>query len=255
MTGQEIQNFYNADKQEYLLINNEEFLSIFKDYQKFNRDFGLEAMTKLMDDIVNFYEFKFPNELYDGSITEKSQDYQSIIEVANLLNLNQLRLRLHHDAREFLRCDYWEHVTLTTNDNIPYPSRMHYIRISNGLVNPYDLSKLPEISSTQDRAKTPEELLVTLSTKTNNVDYSHLEQLVEHHDINVVLRKKLLELTALKMLYSKNTLPIYSCKRVKHFIKEFNENYGLDLNDSQIESIMFRDYGLNRILSPNHETN
>ena len=56
------------------------------------------------------------------------------------------------------------------------------------------------------------------------------------------MKKKILELTALKMLYSENTLPIYAYPRIKYFIKEFNETYDIDLDCQRIDEIMNIDY-------------
>ncbi|MCI8574878.1 MAG: hypothetical protein HFI09_00220 [Bacilli bacterium] len=253
MTGLEMKKFYELDQHEYELKENKEIQMMYEYFKKYNSDFDLDSMTHLMNKIINFYEFKFPNELYDGSVNKDSASFQNMLTITSLLDLDQLESRIHHDDRQFLKCEYWDHVTLESTNNKHYSAQTHYIRIKNGFINPYDLRSLTENLINQDKATTPEELWALLSTKSKNVDYSELTKLLEYHNINVALRKRILELTALKMLYSGNTLPIYGYKRAKHLIKEFNEGYNLNLDDSKIDRIMFRDYGMNRLLLKPHD--
>ncbi len=83
---------------------------------------------------------------------------------------------------------------------------------------------------------------MTLYNSTKEVDYSELLTVLERRKNSLFLRKMFLELTALKMLYSKNSLPIYSYPRIKSFIRMFNKEYNLNLNIEGINAIMAVDY-------------
>ena len=65
---------------------------------------------------------------------------------------------------------------------------------------------------------------------------------MDAHNYNLLLRKKMIELTALQILYSSKTLPIYSYYRAKEFIKDFNEEYDLNIDSSYLDEIMDIDY-------------
>ena len=56
------------------------------------------------------------------------------------------------------------------------------------------------------------------------------------------LRHRILQLVALKLLYSRNTIPERGYERAKRFINEFNKKLGLTLSAEQIDEIIHRDY-------------
>ena len=71
----------------------------------------------------------------------------------------------------------------------------------------------------------------------------NLKECVNNHNIDLELRKKLLQFVALKLLYSKNTIPENGYERAKRFIEEFNENIpNLKLSTSGIDKIMNINY-------------
>ena len=56
------------------------------------------------------------------------------------------------------------------------------------------------------------------------------------------LRHRILQLVALKLLYSRNTIPERGYERAKRFINEFNKKLDLTLSTEQIDEIINRDY-------------
>ena len=60
------------------------------------------------------------------------------------------------------------------------------------------------------------------------------------------LRHRILQLVALKLLYSRNTIPERGYERAKRFINEFNKKLGLTLSTEQIDEIIHRDYTNNK---------
>ena len=80
-------------------------------------------------------------------------------------------------------------------------------------------------------------------TQQDNLDYTELKECINNHKTDLELRKIILQLAALKILYSSNTIPEYGYERAKKFITEFNEGIpNLNLSLEEIDSIMKRDY-------------
>lgn len=237
MLGIEIDNFYKNDKLEYILEKNKEFTFLLKIFASKSNEYNLEFMNYIMSFIVQFYEFKYPDSLYYDN--EKSLNYLYTMKISELLGIEQLKYHLYHDATYFLECNYCRHFILTQKINT-YPYKREYmIRIENGLLNEYDVAFLKENIKTDNL--TPKDLFNLINNK-EDIDCNELKNLIEYHDNQVKLRNKLLELTALQMLYSKTTLPNYGYLRVKNFIKEFNNYYNLNLSLEPIDNIMNIDY-------------
>ena len=84
------------------------------------------------------------------------------------------------------------------------------------------------------------------------VDYNELEDCIFTHNSDVYFRDTVLELTALKMLLSKNTNMKHGYIRAKRFINEFNKKLGINLSTSTIDKIMIN-YQDDLINSKNYE--
>ena len=61
---------------------------------------------------------------------------------------------------------------------------------------------------------------------------------VDDHNCDLELRKRILQLIALKLLYSQNTTPGRGYKRAKKFIDEFNKELHLNLSSEKIDNII-----------------
>ena len=70
------------------------------------------------------------------------------------------------------------------------------------------------------------------------LDLSELESVINDYAIDLELRKNILQLTALNILYSKNTTLRYGYARAQKFIEEFNEQIpNLNLSTEEIDKI------------------
>lgn len=65
-----------------------------------------------------------------------------------------------------------------------------------------------------------------------------MEKCIYDHNCDIELRERLLQLVALKLLYSKNTIPERGYERAKRFINEFNKKLGLTLSMKEIDEII-----------------
>ena len=126
-----------------------------------------------------------------------------------------------------------------TNNIISYTIDKNFsgslaISITNGEVANSDLKKY-----TGKDAINLEELLTIFKAKySSEFDFKELEKCIYYHEMDKELRKRILELVALKLLYSPNTLPKYGYKRAKRFINEFNQKLNLNLSSEKIDEIM-----------------
>lgn len=88
-----------------------------------------------------------------------------------------------------------------------------------------------------------DELLVLFKEKySDKFDFKNLEECIYDHNCDVELRKRILQLVALKLLYSKNTIPERGYERAKRFINEFNKHLNLDLSTKEIDDLINTDY-------------
>ena len=84
-----------------------------------------------------------------------------------------------------------------------------------------------------------DELLSLFKEKySHNLDFSVLKADVDDHNCDLELRKRILQLIALKLLYSQNTTPGRGYKRAKKFIDEFNKELNLNLSSEKIDNII-----------------
>lgn len=74
------------------------------------------------------------------------------------------------------------------------------------------------------------------------MDFTELKESVYDHDCDIELRNRVLQLVALKLLYSKNTIPERGYERAKRFINEFNKKLNLTLSTEEIDEAISRDY-------------
>lgn len=56
------------------------------------------------------------------------------------------------------------------------------------------------------------------------------------------IRNRILQLTALKILYSKRTTPDNGYRRSKKFIEDLNRDLEINLSTDEIDEIITRDY-------------
>ena len=256
MTISEATNFYKEDKKEYIITNNKEFLKWFNHEIKngYCAFTGTNELEHIIDTITNWYEFKFPErqlEYFEGVLDLR---FEQIKTITKSMDFEQLIYRLPHNELELITCGYrscgWgcDSIFMSIKNKRPNLNYdLNYIdrfllnaNPNNGQVEiDYYIKKITDKTNI-----TLDELLVIFKEKEkDNWDYSELSETVLNHKIDLELRKRILELAALKLLYSRNTIPERGYKRAKSFIIEFNRNIpGLNLSTNQIDAIIQKDY-------------
>lgn len=268
MNIREAQNFYTLDSKKYDLKKNKEFILwmnniVTNDYYSF---ISIDELQDLIDNIANWYEIKYPErelESFEGTIYE---DFKDIKSISNVMNIRQLLYRLPHNQLCLMECGYraknWGRRPIYKDGKEIDHKDVIYIQVDkkeekNSFYNrrPYFLISAEyltgnvildcDVSSNidiEDGIKL-DELLNILSEKYNEkFDFTELKESVYDHECDIELRNKILQLVALKLLYSKSTIPERGYERAKRFINEFNKELSLSLSTEEIDNIMNRSY-------------
>lgn len=239
MTGKEIDNFLKTDKKLYELKNNEDFLTFLKEKikQGYHPIYEIETLQNFIDEIVNFFEFKYPDAMFYST---HDNERNKTIEISKLLDINQLRYRLSNyrwlfeiDFKGYYRItkkyetELWELKYYSVKfDEDGFICNLEFLK-ENGFIN--------HIDEIENIYQFTEQLI-----KEDKVDVTELKQAIFQYETNIELRNKILNLIALKLLY--NSLPIYGYPRAKSFIRTFNKEFGLNLKTDLIDEIMSVDY-------------
>ena len=102
--------------------------------------------------------------------------------------------------------------------------------------------ELEEYLDSEENLNLDELLSIFKEKYTDELDFTELKESVYDHNCDMELRHRILQLVALKLLYSRNTIPERGYERSKRFINEFNKKLGLALSTEQIDEIIHRDY-------------
>lgn len=106
MTIKEAEEFYIKDKEEYILEKREGFVNWFNHtYNDRNSYLTIEGLQTLVDKLIMWYEFKYPNRLFDEG---RVIDYRflDIPNIAGFMDIKQLLYRLSHNEYCVLDCKY-----------------------------------------------------------------------------------------------------------------------------------------------------
>lgn len=270
MTIAQAERFYKQDTKKYDISKNKELLTwlkkaIKKGYHSF---IDVEYIQELIDNIVYWYEMKYPErelELSEGTIYRNFEDIENLSKV---MDLKQLMYRLPHKQLCLMECNYRSKggsIRYVYNDKGEKvgQKKILYIRIDRKGIeyNPFSCSKLPDflLHADPDSGKvdvdynlkdyfsvddiTLDELLVLFKEKyTDELGFTELEECIYDHNCDVELRRIVLQLVALKLLYSNRTIPERGYKRATRFINEFNKKMGLNLTTEEIDEAINRDY-------------
>lgn len=257
MTGIEMERFYNQDERKYVIKKNKEFLKWY--YEQLEKGYdpylGLDEMQGLINKLTMWYEIKYPNELLVEPSIRNSSHQNRII--SKELTIDQLKFRLTCNEREILDCaylgtsGYWSSIdqeeklylfiSLPSKDTST-KSRTIYADSTGKIYNDSynkDVDSLKSLKS----PLTLEELLTKLKHNPGlKLDLTELEKCIATHQLDIELRRKILFLTTLSLLYSPNTEPHTGYIRARLLIREFNQYYQLNLDTEEINEIISRDY-------------
>lgn len=252
MTVLEWENFRALDERKYILEENKEFLKYYLRMHKqgFKSIIDIYHIQRLINEIVEFYEVKYPNKLlseleYSCNISDDSLE---AIKISRMFDMKQLKFRLPHDYNQFLECSYEGLVRLQKpKKNLADPNDLeqYYVEIgTGGFVNDYAVKILQKYHFLDDASgiNCADDLLNRFASIETEVNYSELKKWVDGYNYDVSLRNWVLKLIPLAMLYSKTTRPEYGYVRAKSFVRTFNKEYNLKLDLEELDFIMSRDY-------------
>ena len=263
MTIKEANNFYMQDEMKYEINTNKEFLlwydSLLKDgYIPYLKTLDIEEM---INKLVTWYEIKYPEKelmINEGILYS---DFKNLDKLSDKMTYEELLYRLSNKESSILNCTYRSrsggfHYNIELKRYIP--TNLVYIkRIDNSdkEIELYYNKKYPifiealtgkilNISSLKFEEYYNMNIhdLYNDLKKDNEYDLSEVKKIIKINNYDKLLRNKILELSALKLLYSKNTTPELGYKRARLFIKEFNHELNLNLERSEIDLIMMTDY-------------
>ena len=263
MTIAQARKFYEQDQREYNLEENKEFLSWFKD--KIKNDYypfiEIEELQELINNITYWYEIKYPEREFEFDEGIKNLDFKSITPLSKSMNIYQLIYRLSDDQLCLINGEYRSNCGGIRNiynggSKVVDQKAVLYIVIkqinnnynANGINNNLIICAYPNgeviindsLKKYVDKERINlDELLSLFKEKySHNLDFSVLKADVDDHNCDLELRKRILQLIALKLLYSQNTTPGRGYKRAKKFIDEFNKELNLNLSSEKIDNII-----------------
>lgn len=263
MTIAQARKFYEQDQREYNLEENKEFLSWFKD--KIKNDYypfiEIEELQELINNITYWYEIKYPEREFEFEEGIKNLDFKSIAPLSKSMNIYQLMYRLSDDQLCLINGEYRSNcggIRNIYNGGSKVVDQKAVLCIvikqinnnynANGINNNLIICAYPngEVIINDSLKKyvgkeriNLDELLSLFEEKySHNLDFSVLKADVDDHNCDLELRKRILQLIALKLLYSQNTTPGRGYKRAKKFIDEFNKELNLNLSSEKIDNII-----------------
>ncbi len=268
MTIAQAERFYEQDTKDYEIEKNKDFLNWLKASIKdgYHCFIETEELQELINNIVNWYEIKYPErelEYFEGT---RHMNFQDIKKISDVMNIGQLLYRLPHNQLCLMKCGYrakgWgQHPIFKNGKEVDWKVQifMKIERKNEEECNPWkasyfllhadhmtgEVSKYYELEEYVDNDENInlDELLSIFNEKyIDELDFTELKESVYDHNCDMELRHRILQLVALKLLYSRNTIPERGYERAKRFINEFNKKLGLTLSAEQIDEIIHRDY-------------
>lgn len=270
MTIAEADRFYEQDSKSYEIEKNKEFLGWLKDsvYNGYHCYMGTDDLQRLVNNIVNWYEIKYPErelEYYEGTIYTEFYDVKRL---SNVMDIRQLLYRLPERQLSLIECGYrakgggqhpiyedgkvngWESfIAMKINrknieeDNYYLKDLPYFLLFANDKTGQVENDHDVEKYTGKKENINLEGLLSLLNEKyTDELDFTELKECIYDHECDKELRNRILQLVALKLLYSRNTIPERGYERAKRFINEFNKKMGLSLSTVEIDDAINRDY-------------
>ena len=230
----------------------------------------IKNLQSLIDFIANWYEIKYPDYYFEYSNNKQIRKNMNIHELINKLNRYQ---------KDVIICGYraggWSSTPNIVNNkkisessiffcievitNIGGLNKNYFITINSdyksGLVDLTGIEGKELINIIEDkyimRGYINLDDLYNELMKCDNVECNSLKATILDRNMMLKIRKHILELVSLKLLYSKNTIPEYGYERAKTFIKEFNNSLNTNLNTNKIDEIMNTNYVIVKKLHKN----
>ena len=240
-------HFYENDKRKYQLQNNPEFLNWFwistEDKKINDYNFTLSDFEELMEIWTNWYQLKYPDYVIESHpIRDEIRDKNIMRKLINRLPEKQYAIinciygksrmsnsRINRRELRYRGNTVQRYLYDKENDDKSYP--ICFDR-ETGVVT---YSLIHEIEGL-DIESVHQLIKEKYSSKLNDQE---LIDVINQYNYEVELRHRLLQLTALKILYSA-TNPELGYLRAKKFIEEMNQELGLLLTTTEIDEIYSR---------------
>ena len=255
-----LENFYKQDTQKYEIAKNRDLMmwlncSADNGYYCFVR---VAELQDLINSIVNWYEMRFPENLYMDLDEIKHGRFKNIKDISEAMDVDQLLYRLSHNQFALMSCAYrskgmdyrkvkngkemeWKLcISMKITKKSEDPEHAPFFTL---LADPETGKIIPdpaieEYIDSEENVDLESLLAIFQEKYADQLDFTELEKVLYDYSCDIELRHRLLELAALKMVYSRNTIPEYGYKRAKKFIEDFNEHFGLLLSTNEIDEIM-----------------
>ena len=221
----------------------------------------IKELQELIDFLTIWYEIKYPNSFFE---TFNNIGYK----LTSAMNFEELLKRLDDNKQDFILCNYrtggWSTLPVIINGktisddsvfmsidikrNINHLNDDYFIGINadekTGLLNTkhIGLENLINKKYIQKGYMTLEELYNELEKNGNNINYISLKETILDKKFREKIREAILEMTILKLIYSKHTIPEYGYERAKKLISEFKRNLNINLKTSKLDEIINKDY-------------
>lgn len=273
MTILEANNFYKQDNKLYQINQNEEFIKWLNDKidNGYSSLISIKDLQELIDFLVNWYEIKYPEKELEMNEGIRYFEFINIERLSKEMNFRQLMYRISHNEYCLINCKYRSRLggsnpIYKNNEIVGYDSIIGIqIKRKNRqnveIWELYDCKNYPYFLIFADpvngKVKVQKELkeyikkeqislehlLLILENKyKEELDFEELESCIFNHKTDLELRNKILQLVALKLVYSRNTIPERGYERAKRFINEFNKKLNLNIDTYEIDEIINRNY-------------
>lgn len=234
MTIKEAEDFYKTDTMQYDFNCRENFKPWFN--KAFNNGessyLDIEGLNRLVNKIISWYEFKFPNIELDkpGCVDTR---FENTPDISGYMDNEQLRYRLTHGERETMDCNYRTRSGYLGHDGKWYAG----IELSKNGVDIWDISISMDgklAPSTRKKYHIPVETIqqfYDVLKFSDEFDLKHTKACIELHKNDTMLRDYIIDAVRNGLLYSSNTIPEYGKIRVDQFTKDMLELYpDIELN-------------------------
>lgn len=251
MQIENIQNFYKQDQRKYKVKENKELLNWLENTTKkgYHLPITINELQKIIDDIAYYYESIYP----------KAMDINELINTVSNEVSQLLKCEYHGGSGKSVKTIYNKdgkitgkksYIYLWIESKFDYYHQFDCIEEEDGILIIADAitgevtknSEYKLYNLSINKGVSLESLLLIFRRKfEDKLEYSDLEKCVYYHQCDMILRKKILQMIALKLLYSNKINPEIGYEMAISFINEFNKLLGLNLTTHEIDTIMNKD--------------
>ncbi|MBQ8681388.1 MAG: hypothetical protein IJ509_00545 [Bacilli bacterium] len=205
-----------------------------------------EEIKALAEKIANYYEEKYHNELLekDDKVEILTPQTKYFLEKeinltpkeSNTLNANYSSSNWYFSKQneecKVIYCIY------LPNKHKRYERAIIYFD-EFGRVKAHDISGLNDILPNKKKNTTLIHIYNVITKKQPSyLDYSELEKVITNYRRNMDIKKIIIILASINLIYSKNTTKTKGFIRTKQMINDFNKVYKLNLNMSDIKALI-----------------